>query len=139
MLEPLDIPAHLPMLLDGMMVVAIAGLWIVWWRNAKRQRHIEFMLADSTRQLQEASHHLRQAMAYINNTSKKKAASNQRTTDYHNEEKTLATIPVRGDTRVTQMLRMQREGMQAEDIANKLGLPLSQVRLALKLHASGTH
>jgi len=137
MFKTIAISTDFPMVLDGIMVVAIAGLWIAWWRNVKRQRQVECMLADSARQLQEASQHLKLAMACINN-SKKKVASHQGA-ESRRQKETQATMAVPGDAQIAQVLRMQHEGTPAEDIASRLNLPLSQIKLALKLHAARTH
>jgi len=136
MFEIADISTYFPMLLNSIMVAAIAGLWLAWWRNTKRHSQVEAMLVDSARQLQEASEHLEQAMAQINSTPIQKEVSHQRTA---HQEKTSTVASVPGDARIAHMLRMQREGIPSEDIANKLNLPLSQVSLALKLHVVNMH
>jgi len=127
------------MLLDGIMLVAITGLWLMWWLNAKRQHRVESMLADSAMQLREASHYLRQAMELIDKSSDRtsgRTKSQQRKTSPDPIQKTPAA---QEDTQITHMLNMQREGKPVEDISRKLGLPLNQVKLMLKLHASRAH
>ena len=136
MSEPAVLLSHyLPMLLDGVMLIAVTGLWLMWWRNAKRQRLVESMLADSVRQLHEASHHLQQAMELINKSTTSTKTPSHKASNRHVKK----TPDVREDTQVAQMLNMQREGKPVENIATKLGLPPSQVRLMLKLHASRTN
>jgi len=125
----------LPMLLEGIMLIAIAGLWFMWWRNAKRQRLVESMLADSARQLQEATLHLQQAMQLINKSTDSARPRPKETRSRTAEKDDVA----KKDARIEDMLSMQRDGRPVEDIARTLGLPLSQVRLMLKLHANRAH
>jgi len=123
---------YLPMLLNGIMLVAITGLWFMWWRNAKRQRMVESMLADSARQLREATLHLQQAMELIDKSSGRTKPRQHKTSPSHVQNAPAA----QEDTQITHMLNMQREGKPVEDISRTLGLPLNQVKLMLKLHAS---
>ncbi len=131
--EPLS--QYLPMLLDGIMLVALAGLWFLWGHNAKRQRLVESMLADSAKQLHEATHHLQQAMELINQSTDRQGQQMHKTGPDRAQKKPAS----REDTKISDMLNMQREGKSIEDISKKIGLPLSQVKLMLKLHANRAH
>jgi len=126
---------HLPMLLDGIMLFAIAGLWFVWGRNAERQRLVESMLADSAKQLHEATHHLQQAMELINQSTDSQRQHMHKTGPDRVQKKAAS----REDSNITDMLNMQREGKSIEDISKHLGLPLNQVKLVLKLQANRAH
>ncbi|OIO68429.1 MAG: hypothetical protein COW19_03800 [Zetaproteobacteria bacterium CG12_big_fil_rev_8_21_14_0_65_55_1124] len=120
------------MLLNGIMLVAVAGLWFMWWLNAKRQRLVESMLADSARQLHEATLHLQQAMELINKSTDRAKPQQHKTTANHAQKAPAA----QEETQIAQMLNMQGEGKPVEDISRRLGLPLNQVKLMLKLHAN---
>jgi len=126
---------YLPMLLDGIMLLAIAGLWFVWGRNAKRQALVESMLADSAQQLHEATHHLQQAMELIHQSTDTQGQQIHRAGPDRVQKKSAS----REDSNIADMLNMQREGKPIEDISKHLGLPLSQVKLMLKLHANRAH
>ena len=45
-------------------------------------------------------------------------------------------LPPQNSTQATMILRMQREGESEESIADRLDIPLAQVKLMLKLHAA---
>jgi len=122
------------MLLDGTMLVAVAGLWLMWWLNAKRQRRVESMLADSTKQLHEASQHLQQAMELIEKSTNNTKPRQQKI----GSERAQHISADQEETQITQMLNMQDEGKPVEHISRAVGLPLSQVKLMLKLHACRT-
>ncbi len=122
------------------MVIAIVGLWVAWMRNAKRQHRLQRMLADTSRQLQEASCHLEEAMLLIRELGQaKNMVGHDDTSGRAISPRGLSNHPAGGDTTVAQVLRMRREGHDAEEIAAQLDTPPAQVRLLLKLHAAGDH
>jgi len=123
--------ASLPMLLDGVMLLAIAGLWLMWWRNARRQRLVESMLMDSAKQLNEASGHLRQAMELIRHFSDGKASFQHENDSLHTRKTAFSEEDIHA-----RILAMRQAGEAAEQMARELSLPLSQVKLILKLHDS---
>ena len=125
---------YLPMLLDATMLVAVAGLWFMWWQNAKRQRRVESMLTDSTKQLHEASQHLQQAMELIEKSTHNTKPRQQKIS----AERTQNISADQEETQITRMLNLQREGKPVELISRAVGLPLNQVKLMLKLHACRT-
>jgi len=170
----------LSLMLDALLLIGIGALWIVWMRNGKRQQHLEQTLAETARQLQEASSHLEAAtkqMAQLKSAATRATAPVAATpaparatttppapkAQVRPASATAAAQPVRhtppaaakrayqptasarapannvNETRTGMILRMQREGETPAGIADKLELPLAQVRLLLKLQAASRH
>lgn len=127
------------LLSNSFMLIAIGGLWMLWLRNAKRQRYLQDMLADTSRQLREATAHLEEAMRAIRELkqTEKSSESNGQSRRFIPTQDTQS--PASNNAMVTQVLRMQREGHDVEEIAAKLKTPPAQVRLLLKLHTAGNH
>jgi len=122
----------LPALLDGVMLLAIAGLWFMWWRNARRQHMLESMLIGSAKQLNEASVHLRQVMEHIRQLTDRTAPR-----QHKDGNKDMGQVSSSTEEDIhARILGMHQEGKAAENIAKKLGVPLGEVRLVLKLHAT---
>lgn len=122
---------------DGLMLMAIAGLWVSWMRNAKRQRRLQGMLADTSRQLRQASCHLEEAMRAIQELNQAKKSGGHGHTSGQTTSLRNVSCSGSGHATVAQVLRMQREGHDEEEIAAQLNTPTAQVRLLLKLHAAG--
>lgn len=132
MLETQTILSHVPMILDGLIIVAVIGLWFAWWGNAKRQKRIEQLLKESARQLLEASDHLESALRHISN-ARKPSTDNAGT---QLAERMVHQEPFEMENaQIARILRMEREGKSEEEIANELNVPLGQVRLAIKIHS----
>jgi len=162
------------LMLDALLLIGIGALWIVWMRNGKRQQHLEQTLAETARQLQEASSHLEAAtkqMAQLKSAATRAPApdasapapSKTPAAKARVRPATAAVQPARhtppaaakrayqpnastrapansvNETRTGMILRMQREGETPAGIADKLELPLAQVRLLLKLQAASRH
>ncbi len=113
------------------MLLSIAGLWLMWWRNARRQRLVESMLMDSAKQLNEASGHLQQAMELIKRFTDGTASSQHENASRHTENTAFSEEDIH-----TRILAMRQAGETAEQMARELGFPLNQVKLILKLHDS---
>jgi len=124
------------MLFDGSMMLAIIGLWVMWLRSANRQRYVEAMLADTAKQLDKATFHLEQAMAHMRGVSEETHACEKNEPLQPSDNPGMETASTLVASRVSRMLRMQREGESLEDMANKLGIPLAQVKLMQKLQAT---
>jgi len=131
-------PPWYVLLPDGFMLVAIIGLWVHWVRNSKQQFYLQDMLADTSRQLREASVHLKEAMWAIHELKRKKETAELDDTFGRTAPSQNMVHSTSGNATATQVLRMQREGHDVEKIARQLNTPPAQVRLLLKLHAGGT-
>lgn len=147
--------------IDIALIIAIGLLWLTWYRNGKRQQRLEQLLGSAASQLEEATRHLAEATETIKHLQ---AAQQQVTpppsrqaaraygrepvpTREHAATERPASPPVREpqptpppqhSTQATMILRMHREGETAETIAERLNMPLAQVKLMLKLHTAST-
>jgi hypothetical protein len=127
---------------DAIMLVAVMGMWLLWWRISRKQRVVETMLLEAAQELEVATSRLDEALEYIQRLKQAVAASQ---TEPHAsktppEEKRPAEEASRHEPpsgQITQMLRMRREGKDIDAIAEILNLPKAQVKLLLKLHAAG--
>jgi hypothetical protein len=128
------------LIIDACLIVGVLLLWLSWHRNGKRQQRLEQMLAQTAEQLEEAGRHLNQATQAIEHLKQQeknqqvKATASVKSAIVRNSG--YAASLARDDSHISTILRMQREGESAEIIAGKLGIPLAQVRLMLKLHAA---
>lgn len=122
----------LELAIDAALIVAVLLLWLSWYRNGQRQKQLEQLLKETAAQLQEATAHLSTASSVIEQikrnpepTPMKRAAPPD----------TQDSAP-RNSSQATMILRMHREGESAATIADRLDLPLAQVKLLLKLHTA---
>jgi len=151
----------LNLLLNILLLVGITVLWILWMRNAKRQRRLEVLLRETAEQLEEATRHLDEASLQMASARKTEstpppaAASTKKqrapaTPKRHTSAAAArrayqpqTSAPVGNSSghaaQTSMILRMQREGESPASIADKLDLPLAQVRLLLKLQAATQH
>lgn len=112
---------------------------------------MEQLLIGTAQQLEEASMHLSLATNAIEQLKiqekvsssakcaepvKQKRAEHQAPAPAKAEDLTQQYLPPQNSTQATMILRMQREGESEEAIADRLDLPLAQVKLLLKLHAA---
>lgn len=136
-------------MIDVALLIAVLGLWLTWYRNGKRQMKMEQLLIGTAQQLEEASMHLSlatnaiekiklQEQESLSNPSEllKKKVVKQQAPVISPEPPVQQNFPPQNSTQATMILRMQREGESEESIADRLGLPLAQVKLMLKLHAA---
>jgi len=143
------------LLIDIALMAGIFCLWLIWYRNGKRQQHMEQLLIGTAQQLEEASMHLSQATYAIEQLKEREEKVQSKSVDVADaaiqrgrREQSSAAIPPsnqplmsqglppQNSTQATMILRMQREGESEEGIADRLDIPLAQVRLMLKLHAA---
>jgi hypothetical protein len=123
-------------ILDVLIIIVIAGLWMAWWRNLNRLQKTERLLADSIQQLEQASVQLKQAMDHIRAFEKEKRAGEEIRTKNPPRKRPAPTENPSTDTVLAHTLRLQREGKSDEEIANSLSIPINQVRLMLKMHTT---
>jgi len=144
----------LGLIIDAGLILGFFFLWLSWHRNGKRQQQLEQLLGETARQLEEATRHLSEATAAIQQLKQQEqrsarhpasttrpAPAKQARTEPSRVEQHLATqapvtAPAQNSTQATMILRMQREGESPQTIAERLDMPLAQVKLLLKLHAA---
>lgn len=144
------------LLFDAVLVVAVVGLWIFWGKQMTQRKHIEQALLDASTQLQEATLILNQALQQIEQLqggavahgAEPEAADRRDVADVKQDDfrrKVEARVQrapneqVHGSaniSQVAQMLRLQREGVRPEVIAEKLNVPLAQIKLMLMLQSN---
>ncbi|ATX82940.1 hypothetical protein Ga0123462_2105 [Mariprofundus ferrinatatus] len=127
---------HYGMLLDLLLITAVAGLWLAWWRNLNRLKKTESLLVESIQQLDHASSQLQQAMAHIREFEKEKRSEKEVRSNRQPRSIPTPTANQSGDTLLVRTLLLQREGKSDEDIAGSLNIPIDQVRLMLKMHST---
>ncbi len=135
-----DFPAlgmSLPnVILNALLLLAIVGLWTMWWRNLRHQRHVELLLSKSIQQLEDASNQLEQTMVHIRKSQNMNADAFHPSSGHTSGISTGKSTRSDGDPLIHRMLQMQGKGESIEEIAVKLNLPLEQIRLMLKLRTA---
>lgn len=134
------------LLIDIAVIAGLFVLWLTWYKNGNRQKKLEHLLAETAQQLEEASLHLNQATQVIEQLKDREAQNetvsaaepvNLKSVQNIPEPPVQASqLPPESSTQATMVLRMHREGENAESIADRLNIPLAQVKLLLKLYAS---
>ena len=147
------IPDWLNLAFDLVMLVALGGLWAMWWKTSRKQRAIEGLLAEAAQEIDRASLSLNEALLHIERIKREAIAAPKakpaarRTPEPEPEwvEPEPVAPPMAPpkpkpetaqNSQITQLLRMHREGQSEEAIASALSLPTAQVRLLLKLHGA---
>lgn len=173
----------LNMLLDGLIVVALLGLWWMWVVQFKQRKRVEILLAQATSELQESSrlltlvmqkfpdaaqlevkqHDMQRPIAHTDASqahiqrmnAQDKAATKKAATKNvavmkaqmkaHLQANLQANLQAQGNISQrnpsegvnfsAQIMRLQREGNDAQRIADMLAVPVAQVRLMLLLQA----
>jgi DNA-directed RNA polymerase specialized sigma24 family protein len=133
----------LGLIIDTGLVLGFFFLWLSWHRNGKRQQQLEQLLGETARQLEEATRHLSEATAAIKHLKQQEQrrpapVKQARRTEQPPVKQTLVTPPAQNSTQATMILRMKREGESPQTIAERLDMPLAQVKLLLKLHAASS-
>ena len=123
-------------ILDILIIIVVAGLWMAWWRNLNRLQKTERLLAESILQLDQASAQLKQTMDHVLAFEKEKRDGEEvRTKNPPRKQRApKAAQPV--DSVLSRTLQLQREGKSDKEIAKNLSIPLTQVRLMLKMHTA---
>jgi len=146
----------LSLLIDITLIIGVFFLWLTWFRNGRRQQKLEQLLAATAQQLDEATRHLNQATEMISRVQQQeeqrlaketapvkvqqKKPAMETVTDREPLAKTepAKKLPPENSTQATMILRMKREGESSETIAERLDIPLAQVKLVLKMYAPST-
>ena len=140
------------LIIDIGLIAGLFALWLTWYRNGKRQQKLELLLMETAQQLDAATLHLQQATTMIEQLKQREARHQEPAKQVVNEparaaaRKPSATVgddaehamklPPENSSQATMVLRMHREGEAPEAIADRLDIPLAQVKLLLKLYAS---
>jgi len=144
----------LGLIIDVTLIIGVFCLWFIWYRNGKRQQKLEQLLVDTAQQLEEATMHLSLATSAIEQVQQQAKSAQAPVQAVMQEPAPRMPItpppaqgvsaqrlppqnlPPQNSTQATMILRMQREGESEESIADRLDIPLAQVKLMLKLHAA---
>ncbi|PIW51284.1 MAG: hypothetical protein COW18_01615 [Zetaproteobacteria bacterium CG12_big_fil_rev_8_21_14_0_65_54_13] len=138
--------------IDIALMLGIFMLWLTWHRNGKRQQAMEQLLAATAAQLDEATRHLADATHSMQQLKSRQHAEEEAERPKpvakpprQQPERVMPAAPIdsprtppQNSTQATMILRMHREGEAAETIAERLDMPLAQVKLMLKLHAAAS-
>jgi len=147
--------------LDALMVMAITGLWVMWFQQSAQRKKVESMLKDASEDLKAATQLLDQVMhsldlkkestekSSMKNTTEilqQRQAKQDKVQVRHssaakevvqlNEEKTMLedVHKQKGKTVDTaKIMRLSREGLGEQAIADQLKVPVAQIRLILLL------
>jgi cytoskeletal protein RodZ len=126
---------------DLVILVALGGLWSLWWKTSRKQRAIEGLLAEAAQEIDRASLSLNEALLHIERIKREQATAPKpkpapRRAAAPRTPEPEAKPETPQNSQVTQLLRMHREGQSEEAIASALALPSAQVKLLLKLHGA---
>jgi len=129
----------LGLVIDTALVFGFFFLWLSWHRNGKRQQKLEQLLAETARQLEEATQHLSQATKSIEQLKRQEQSKPRAPQPTRTKQPVQApAIASQNSTQASMILRMKREGESPQTIAERLDMPLAQVKLLLKLHAASS-
>jgi len=123
----------LSLIIDTVLIIGVFFLWLTWYRNGRRQQHLEQLLASTAQQLDEATHHLNEATKLISRVQQQEEARLQEPAA--RAAPPTPALPPENSSQATMILRMKREGETPEVIAERLDIPLAQVKLVLKMYA----
>ena len=146
--------------LDALMVMAITGLWVMWFQQSAQRKKVERMLKDASEDLKAATQLLDQVMQSLDTKEStaqapvKSAAealqqrqdkqdrvqvrhsSAVKTVIQSEKESTTTAEAHKQKGKVVdtaKIMRLSREGLDEQAIADQLKVPVAQVRLILLL------
>ena len=134
------------MVIDGGMVIAMIGLWLLWLQSSRRQRDVELKLDAASAQLQEASEQLNALMPLLAEMAdprpsppppSREVVAGSKPAPKQEPQRGSAGDGGGGQAKLARLLCLNREGMGAEQIARELDMPLAQVKLLLQVHGRG--
>ena len=144
--------------LDALMIMAITGLWVMWFQQSTQRKKVEKMLRDAAEDLKDATQLLDQVMGSLDiqqqapQASAKKPSQvlQQRQPKQDKAPEPLATnaavkpnvAPAKqgksakgNAVDAAKIMRLSREGLNEQTIADQLKVPIAQVRLMLLLQS----
>ncbi|MDX8412637.1 MAG: hypothetical protein R8J85_00975 [Mariprofundales bacterium] len=130
------------LVIDGGMVIAMVGLWLLWMQGVRRQKAVELKLDAASAQLKEASAQLNALMPLLADMVDPRPSPEPASRSVVEPQKQVKPVVEEevapkadaGDARLSRLLCLSREGMSAEKIARKLDMPLAQVKLLLQVN-----
>lgn len=149
---------------DALMVMAITGLWVMWFQQSAQRRKVEKMLKAAAEDLKAATELLDQVMHSLD-TNESKAnnprdmpaealqqhKAKQDKVDIRRKPVAKQAVGAKAATPTTQpdkqkaktvdtakIMRLSREGLSEQSIADQLKVPVAQVRLILLLQSPKT-
>jgi len=138
------------MALDALMIVAITGLWIMWFLQAGQRKKVEKMLLQASDDLKEATKLLDQVMGALAEQNGMQAPEKERpeiedkidmvaaddiALPSHEMEPEHKHGKRNSAEYSAQIMRLNREGLSEAEISEKLNVPAAQVKLMLLLQA----
>ncbi|MDQ7001896.1 MAG: hypothetical protein Q9N02_04325 [Ghiorsea sp.] len=152
---------------DALMVMAITGLWVMWFQQSAQRRKVEKILKEASEDLKAATELLDQVMHSLDaNESKAENASASRAEALQQRQSKQDKLQIRSRTSAekqavtsrgatltptmapdkqkaktvdtAKIMRLRREGLSEKTIADQLKVPVAQVRLILLLQAPKT-
>jgi len=146
--------------LDALMVMAITGLWVMWFQQSAQRKKVEGMLKDASEDLKAATELLNQVMQSLDAQGSKQQNMTQTPADLLQQRQMKKDkVQVRQQSVVkkagqlkaeqpmadagqktkgkpvdtAQIMRLSREGLNEQSIAEQMKVPVAQVRLILLL------
>lgn len=140
---------------DVVLVAAIIGLWVAWLIQVKQRKKVELLLRQASADLQAATTLLHQVMCQMpkHESATTTAEVAKQTTSAQEQEhmqrnvqklqtaslkQKVAKDQPQDSSMATKIMRLNREGLDMQSIAQQLSLPLAQVRLMLLLQTPKT-
>ena len=144
--------------LDALMIMAITGLWVMWFQQSTQRKKVEKMLRDAAKDLKDATQLLDQVMGSLDMQQQTSQASVKEAVETRQQrqsspdkfhqplaEKTIVKPNVetarkekgtkRNAVDTAKIMRLSREGLNEQTIADQLKVPVAQVRLILLLQS----
>jgi len=145
--------------LDALMVMAITGLWVLWFQQSAQRKKVEKMLRDASVDLKAATELLDQVMRNLDMQRQSEQVrvkhpaearqQHQPIQDNEVAQSAAAKTPVKpkkvaasqglksknNAVDTAKIMRLHREGLDEQSIADQMKLPIAQVRLILLLQS----
>ncbi|WP_038248901.1 DUF6115 domain-containing protein [Ghiorsea bivora] len=146
--------------LDALMIMAITGLWVMWFQQSAQRKKVESMLKDASEDLKAATQLLDQVMQSLDAQGSKPKNTAQTPAEILQQRqmkkdkvqvRKSPVVKKEGQPKAEQMMvdmgqkpkgktvdtaqimRFSREGLDEQSIADQLKVPVAQVRLILLL------
>ncbi|MCF6208178.1 MAG: hypothetical protein L3J61_02165 [Ghiorsea sp.] len=146
--------------LDALMVMAITGLWVMWFQQSAQRKKVEKMLRDASQDLKAATELLDQVMRSLDMQQQSEQVFSKHPAEALQQRQSIqdkvevgqspaAKIQMKSkevDARqggkqknravdTAKIMRLHREGLDEQSIADQMKLPIAQVRLILLLQS----
>jgi len=146
--------------LDALMVMAITGLWVMWFQQSTQRKKVEKMLRDASEDLKAATELLDQVMRNLDMQQQSEQVSVKYPAEALQQRQPIqdklevaqspaAKTPMKpkevaarqgqkpknSAVDTAKIMRLHREGLDEQSIADQMKLPIAQVRLILLLQS----